>query len=73
MNEDKFNKLCEDVAVMKSQLNEFSKTSKIEIKDHEKRIRMVEDFKAKAIGAVAVASVLGGIIGGLIQFLAGKI
>ena len=77
MNEDKFNQLCTDVAVMKSELKGFIKYVDEDLfsanADHEKRIRSIEDFKSKLVGMGVAAGVLGGVIGGLIQFVAGKL
>ena len=77
MNEDKFNQLCTDVEVMKSQLkgfiNRIDKDMYGTNQDHEKRIRSIEDFKSKVVGAVAAAGVIGGVIGGVISFVAGKL
>lgn len=73
MNEEKFNQLVTDVAVIKARLETFTNTQVTRIDDHEERIRLLEEFKSKAIGAVLASGVFGGIIGALFQFLVGKI
>lgn len=77
MNEEKFLTLCEDVAGMKSKLDNFINYVNEDVSeksnDHETRLRVVEEWKSKVIGAVAAAGIIGGVIGGLIQFLAGRI
>lgn len=68
MSEQQFNKLITDVEVIKTKIIDLEKIlpCKIhltDIADHETRIRNLEEFKAKTIGALIIGSSLGGIIG----------
>ena len=79
MNEEKFNKMVLDVEIIKLKLEDLTKiqNEKVDhlfekLEDDEKRIRVLEDFKSKMIGAILVSGFFGGIIGALIQFIAGK-
>jgi hypothetical protein len=67
ITDEKFEKLCEDVAVIKSKLSDFPKsfscdTHGKEIKDHETRLRKLENYTARFIGAIIFGNVLVGII-----------
>ncbi len=69
--DEKIDKLMIDVAVIKSKMDGFPDTFLCEIhginvKDHEKRIRSLENFKAKFLGAIILGNVLTGIIVALI-------
>ncbi len=77
MNEEKLSQLCTDVEVIKTRLGDFIDYVNDDLckinDDHEERLRIVEHFKSKVIGAVAVAGAIGGIIGAVFQYFAGKI
>lgn len=73
MNEEKFNQLVIDVAVIKDRLETFTTSQVARIDDHEERIRSLEEFKSKVIGVVAASGVFGGVIGAVIQFFVSKI
>jgi len=62
--EEKIDKLMVDVAVIKSKLESEEHIEKVQ--DHEKRIRSLENFKAKFIGAIILGNVLTGVIVALI-------
>lgn len=67
--EEKLNKLIIDIAVIKNTLSNIEHNFKSDqdcIDDHEIRIRGLESFKNKMIGALLIGSTLGGIFGGLI-------
>jgi hypothetical protein len=73
MNEEKFNQMVTDVALIKDRLDTLINTQTGRTEDHETRIRVLEDFRSKTIGIVAASSVFGGIIGAIVQFLITKI
>lgn len=73
MTEEKFNQMATDIAVIKSELKNFTSTQISRIDDHEDRLRKVETFKSKIMGAIAASGVLGGILGAILSYLAGII
>ena len=71
MTEEKFNKLCEDVAVIKSKLENLPKSFPCQLheetfEDHENRLRRLENYVARFIGAIVLGNILTGIIVALI-------
>lgn len=66
MDEHKFNQLVIDVALIKQSLDTFVKTQVETVADHEKRIRSLESFKSKFIGAIIIGNMLTGVIVALI-------
>ncbi len=64
--EERMNKLCTDVEVVKSKLENFIRYIEEDIckvnDDHEIRLRSLESFKSKFIGAIILGNVLTGII-----------
>mgnify|MGYP001455933299 CR=1 FL=1 len=68
--DDKIDKLMVDVEVIKSKMNDFTKYVDEDIckitEDHETRIRSLESFKSKFIGAIILGNVLTGIVVALI-------
>lgn len=69
--EEKIDKLMVDVAVIKSKMEGFPETFHCEehiktFQDHEGRIRSLENFKAKFLGAIILGNVLTGIVVALI-------
>ena len=76
INSDKLSKLFTDVEVIKTKLEGFIQYVNEDLckvnDDHEDRLREVELFKSKALGAILASGVLGSIIGILVQILFGK-
>ncbi len=71
MTDEKFNQLCEDVAVIKSKLENLPKSFSCQlhgetIEDHETRLRKLENYVARFIGAIVLGNLLTGIIVALI-------
>lgn len=76
--DNKLNQLATDVAVIKTKLELLEKRFPCQahdntINDHETRLRGLEDFKAKVIGALIFGSTLGGMIGGVIVVIISKL
>ena len=69
MTEQQFNQMATDIAVIKSELTHFTQTQIPRIDDHEERIRSVEDFKSRIMGAMLASGVIGGVVGALIPLL----
>lgn len=79
ISDEKFNKLSTDVELIKNKLDYFTEAQKEKVDylyektdKNEDRIRVLEDFKSKAVGGMAVAGLLGGFIGALLQLIFGK-
>jgi hypothetical protein len=64
--EDKLNKLITDVEVIKAKIDALTSHQFARIDDHESRIRGLETFKSKFIGAIIVGNFLAGTIAGII-------
>ena len=73
--EEKLNKLITDVEVIKTRLENFIQYVNEDIsdtsEDHEKRIRSLESFKSKFIGAMVLGNIVtGAIIAIIVAFIA---
>lgn len=65
-----------DVGVLKVQtatLVQAEKDHKEQLEDHEKRLRSLEEYITKARGAIALAGILAGTIGGVVVWALGKV
>ena len=74
-SEEKLNKLVTDVEVIKTKLEMLTKNYPCNVHtetmdDHESRIRVLEGFKNRFIGALMLGGALGGLVGGLFGFFA---
>lgn len=76
MKEQEFRKLCTDIAEIKTKLEGFMEYVNVDIcnknDDHEKRLRSIESFKSKFIGAIIVGNFLAGILAGIIVAIISK-
>lgn len=64
-----------DVGVLKVQtatLVQAEKDHKEQLEDHEKRLRSLEEYITKARGALALAGVLAGTVGGIVVWALSK-
>lgn len=73
-NEEKLAKLVTDVEVIKTKLELLTKNllctvHSEKLHDHEERLRVLEEFKSKAMGALVALSALSAGIGALTSVL----
>jgi hypothetical protein len=66
--EEKLNKLITDVEVIKTKMEYLTKNFPCTVhnetmEDHEGRLRTLEDFRSKFMGALLLGSAFGGFIG----------
>lgn len=69
MEDSKVIQLVEKVEKLTAQMEMFMPTAQTEIKEHNTRLRNLESFRDRFMGALTLAGGLGGFVGGIITII----